>query len=75
MSRVTSRIVAVVCAVAMVSLMPRLAGAADDRDIAAEFDRALLDTLANGDKAAAGALLDTDFTWTDAFGVRSRRVT
>ena len=69
MSRVTSRIVAVVCAVAMVSLMPRLASAADDRDIAAEFDRALLDTLANGDKAAAGALLDADFTWTDAFGV------
>jgi hypothetical protein len=69
MSGVASRILAVACAVAMMSLVPRLAGAADDKDIAAEFDRALLDTLAKGDKPAAGALLDADFTWTDAFGV------
>jgi hypothetical protein len=67
--RVASRIVAVVAAVAMASLLPRLAGAADDKDIAAEFDRAFLEILSKGDKAAAGALLDADFTWTDAFGV------
>jgi uncharacterized protein DUF4440 len=67
--RVASRVVAVVCAAAMVSLVPRLAGAADDKDIAAEFDRAFIEILSKGDKAAAGALLDADFTWTDAFGV------
>jgi hypothetical protein len=73
MGRPASRNLALACAVAITSLAPWPTAAADDRDIAAEFDRAFLAETAKGDRPAAAALLDADFTWTDAFGVTRNR--
>jgi ketosteroid isomerase-like protein len=64
-----SRILILVCAVAVTAFAPRPAAAADDKEIVAEFDRTFLATVARGDKRVAAALFESDFTWTDAFGV------
>jgi ketosteroid isomerase-like protein len=60
-----------VLAIALAALHQVLA--ADDRSAAAEADRALIAAAQRGDKQALAALLDAEFTWTDADGVAHTR--
>jgi hypothetical protein len=70
MGRIASRILALGCALAIASLVAsRQSVAADDQTAATTADRALMAAAAKGDKGAVAALLDADFSWTDADGV------
>ena len=69
MGRVAFRIVILAFALALAPLVASRHAVADDQTSAAEADRALRAAAQKGDKQALAALLDSDFTWTDADGV------
>lgn len=53
---------------AMAALAPGLALAAETNQAVVDADHAFVQALSKSDKAAAGKLLDTDFTWTNTEG-------
>ena len=69
MGSVALRIVILAFALALAPLVASRHAVADDQASAAEADRALRAAAQKGDKQALSALLDADFTWTDADGV------
>jgi uncharacterized protein DUF4440 len=66
-------ILGIVCSGAVAALLSGRVAAADDAQALLQADQAFAQAFDKADKAAAGRLLDTAFTWTDAAGKISTR--
>ena len=66
-------LIGIICACAFAGILDRPAGAAEQDQAVLKADHGFLEALAKGDKAAVGALLDSNFEWTNADGETRNR--